>query len=346
LCLWSNRPLSTHIPSLPRGQTLAGLSLRDLEYAAAVDRLRHFGRAAAACHVSQAALSEQVRKLEDLLGVRLFERGNRRVEPTAQGAALLRQIERVLTEAHGVLDLARSAGSLDGVLRLGAIATLGPYYLPHLLRLVRGGFPGLALHLAEGQTDGLLELLRRGELDVVLMALPAPGDGLVAQALFFEPFRLVCPADHPLALLAAPGLADLPGDDLILLEEGHCLRDQALDLCTGAIGRRRQATSIETLWHMIAAGEGVSLLPALSTSGRGEIAALMAVRTLTDADAGRTVALVWRRTDPRGGHFDALAAAMRAGLPAGVLATSKSESVARPPAASAGPGHADCPDPR
>lgn len=299
--------------------SLAGLSLRDLEYAAAVDRLRHFGRAATACNVSQAGLSEQVRKLEDLLGVRLFERGNRRVEPTEQGAVLLRQIERVLTEAHGVLDLARSAGALDGRLRLGAIATLGPYYLPHLLRLVRDAFPELALHLAEGQTLALLELLRRGELDTVLMALPVPGEGLMAEPLFFEPFRLACPAGHPLALRPGPALADLQGDDLLLLEDGHCLRDQALALCAGGGGGRRHATSLETLWHMIAAGEGISLVPALSAEGREGLAGLVAVRELADAEAGRTVALVWRRTDPRSGHFGALAAALREGVPTGVV---------------------------
>jgi LysR family hydrogen peroxide-inducible transcriptional activator len=303
--------------------TLAGLSLRDLEYAAAVDRVRHFGRAAAACNVSQAGLSEQVRKLEDVLGVRLFERGNRRVAPTPQGAVLLRQIERVLAEARGVLDLAqagaRSAGTLDGALRVGAIATVGPYYLPHLLRQVRGAFPALTLQLSEGQTLPLLEALRRSELDAVLMALPVPGEGLVSGPLFFEPFMLVCPAGHALADNAALPVDALDGEDLLLLEEGHCLRDQALALCSGG-GHRRQATSLETLWHMIAAGEGVSLLPALSTAGRGGLSELVAVRPLLGAE-GRTVGLVWRRTDPRGAQFDALAAVLRGALPEGVVAS-------------------------
>jgi LysR family hydrogen peroxide-inducible transcriptional activator len=302
--------------------SLAGLSLRDLEYAAAVDRLRHFGRAAAACNVSQAGLSEQVRKLEDLLGVRLFERGNRRVEPTAQGAVLLRQIERVLTEAHGVLDLARSAGTLEGALRVGAIATVGPYYLPQMLRQVRSALPALALQLTEGQTLPLLEALRRSELDVVLMALPVPGEGLMSSPLFFEPFLLVCPSGHSLAEREQPSVDELDGADLLLLEEGHCLRDQALALCSGG-GHRRQATSVETLWHMIAAGEGVSLLPSLSTVGRGGLAELVAVRPLARGRAGaegRTVGLVWRRTDPRGDQFEAFAGVLRNALPEGVEA--------------------------
>ena len=304
--------------------SLAGLSLRDLEYAAAVDRERHFGRAATACNVSQAALSEQLGKLEGVLAVRLFERGNRRVAPTTQGAVLLRQIGRVLAEAYGLQELARSAGEFDGALRLGAIATLGPYYLPHLLRQVRSGFPKLALQLSEGQTDGLLEQLRRGTLDAVLAALPLGGQGAVTAPLFFEPFSLVCPAGHPLAGLERPLLGDLDGGDLILLEDGHCLRDQALALCSRGAGHRRQATSVETLWHMIAAGEGVSLLPALSTEGREAMAEMVRVRDMADTGAGRTIALAWRRTDSRCGHFEALAGALRAGLPAGVLAVEAS----------------------
>ncbi len=298
-------------------QSLAGLSLRDLEYAAAVDRTRHFGRAAADCNVSQAALSEQLRKLEDLLGVRLFERGHRRVEPTPRGEVLLRQIERVLAEAHGVLDMARSAGRMGGPMRLGAIATLGPYYLPHLLRQVRGAFPALALQLTEGQTLPLLDMLRRGALDAILLALPAPSATVRTEALFFEPFRLVCPAEHPLAALAGVGVENLGGEDLILLDEGHCLRDQALSLCGLAGQHMRQATSIETLWHMIAAGEGVSLLPALSTAGRDAMAGLVAVRELPEV--GRTMAMAWRRTDPRGADFTALAALLREQPPPGVL---------------------------
>jgi LysR family hydrogen peroxide-inducible transcriptional activator len=182
----------------------------------------------------------------------------------------------------------------------------------------------------------LLELLRRGTLDVALAALPLESGWCMMPPLFFEPFRLVCPAEHMLAkpVAAAPagagldaaaypaghpiGLSDLSGDDLLLLEEGHCLRDQAISLCAHA-GQGRLATSLETLWHMIAAGEGYSVLPALSTAGREELAGLVAVRPLDDPDAGRTLALAWRRTDPRGQEFEALAVVLRAGLPEGVM---------------------------
>jgi LysR family hydrogen peroxide-inducible transcriptional activator len=154
-------------------------------------------------------------------------------------------------------------------------------------------------------------------MDAVLAATPVPGEGLVTIPLFFEPFVLVCPAGHRLASLPRLHLPDLAADDLILLEEGHCLRDQALSLCDGA-PQTRQATSVETLWHMIAAGEGYSLLPALSLAGRQAMEALVTCRPLQGAEAGRVIALAWRDTDPRGPELRHLAATLRAALPAGV----------------------------
>ncbi len=305
----------------PRPHSLAGLSLRDLEYAVAVGELRHFGQAAARCAVSQSGLSEQIRKLEDLLGVTLFERAPRRVSPTARGEALLRQAQRVLAEARGLLEMAAAAAQpLTGPLHLGVIATLGPYYLPFLLQPARQAFPALALRVSEGQTSGLIEELHDGRLDVALLAMPLGDEGLCGEALFFEPFRLVCPLAHPLAALARPALADIDGDELILLAEGHCLRDQALALCQGAgAGQRvRQATSVEMLWHMIAAGEGYSLLPLLAAQDRRTLDSIVATRTLSDADAGRTIGLGWRRTDPRGAEFRQFCGFLRERMPPGV----------------------------
>jgi LysR family transcriptional regulator, hydrogen peroxide-inducible genes activator len=298
----------------------AGLSLRDLEYAAAVGQTRHFGRAALRCGVSQPALSEQVRKLEALLGTPLFERGRKGVQVTPRGETLLLQMERVLAEAHGLLEIARGAAEpLTMALRLGAIQTLGPYYLPYLLRQVRAAFPRLSLRLVEGQTESLVEALRGGSIDAVLAADPVPGEGLTTTKLFFEPFVLVCPAGHRLASLPRLLLPDLAADDLILLEEGHCLRDQALSLCQGAPSQMRQATSVETLWHMIAAGEGYSLLPALSLAGRQAMEGLVICRPLSDPEAGRIITLAWRDTDPSGPELRHLAGLLRAGLPAGVV---------------------------
>ncbi len=300
--------------------TFAGLSLRDLEYALAVAQTRHFGRAAERCGVSQPALSEQIRKLEGLLGVDLFERGRRGVQVTPRGEILLAGAERVLSEAHALLELAHGAVEpLESTLRLAAIHTLGPYYLPYLLRQTRAAFPNLKLRLREGQTEALLESLRNGAIDMVLAALPLPGDGFTTVPLFHEPFILVCPAGHPVGALRQPGLQDLPADGLILLEEGHCLRDHALSLCAGAAPSARMATSVETLWHMIATGEGYSLLPSLSLAGRGDIEDLVVCLPLTEPEARRTIALVWRATDPRGPALHRLAEMLRSRPPDSVL---------------------------
>ncbi len=300
---------------------LSGLSLRDLEYAVAVSQERHFGRAATRSGVSQPALSEQVRKLEGLLGIALFERGRRGVQVTQEGQALLSKAERVLAEAHGLLEMAkRAAEPLASTLHVAAIQTLGPYYLPFMLRQVRAAYPQLALRLAEGQTDPLLESLRIGAIDVVLAALPLPDDGLTTVPLFTEPFVLVCPAVHPFATQTHLHLSDLATPDLILLEEGHCLRDQALSLCSAqAAPVARHATSVETLWHMIAAGEGFSLLPALSLVGRPAMDEWVTSRPLPEAEAGRTIAMAWRSTDPRGPDLHRLASLLREALPSGVF---------------------------
>jgi LysR family hydrogen peroxide-inducible transcriptional activator len=303
--------------------TLAGLSLRDLEYALAVAQTRHFGRAAERCGVSQPALSEQVRKLEGLLGVELFERNRRGVDVTPRGEALLARAERVLSEAHGLLEVAHgTAEPLESTLRLAAIQTLGPYYLPYLLRCTRHAFPQLKLRLREGQTEALLDILRNGATDLVLAALPIAADGLTAIKLFREPFLLVCPVGHRLGTVPQVGLRDLAADGLILLEEGHCLREHALSLCAGAAPTARLATSVETLWHMIASGEGYSLLPALSLVGRGAMEELVVCRALNEPEAGRTIALVWRATDPRGASMRRLADLLRQHLPEGVTAIS------------------------
>jgi LysR family hydrogen peroxide-inducible transcriptional activator len=303
-------------------KSLAGLSLRDLEYVEAVAELNHFGRAAERCGVSQPALSEQIRKLEAHLGVPFFERTRRRVAVTPQGAVLLAQVERILTEARHFMALSgQGQAGLTGLLKLGAIETLGPYYLPGLMQLVRREKPGISLHLTESRTAILVERLRHGMLDAVLM-VPAPGmPGLAGETLFFEPFVLATPRSHRLAALPRIKLDALPIEDLLLLEEGHCLRDQALTLCAEAPAATRHATSLETLWHMIAAGEGYSLLPSLAVAARPEIAALVQCRAMLEPNAGRDIALVWRSSDPREKQFRQLAALLRHHAPASVIAT-------------------------
>jgi len=300
-------------------KSLAGLSLRDLEYVEAVAELQHFGRAAERCNVSQPALSEQVRKLEAHLGVTIFERTKRRVAVTAQGRVLLQHIERLLSEARNLLAQGgQDAGRLSGVLQLGAIETLGPYYLPGLLKLLRAALPAISLRLTENRTAALVERLRHGALDVILAVLDDDMATFSSAAVFHEPFCLALPPGHPLGSLPLIRLESLPTADLLLLEEGHCLRDQTLALCGGAPHSTRHATSLETLWHMIAAGEGYSLLPALAIAARPDMAAQVECRRLDQPAAGRRISLIWRASDPREPQFRELAALLGRHAPAGL----------------------------
>lgn len=301
--------------------SVSALSLRDLEYAVAVGREHHFGRAAEQCGVSQPTLSGQLRKLEALLGFALFERTKRNVEPTVRGQAVLAQAEALLGSARRLLeDARRSSEPLSGELRLGVIATLGPYYMPSVIALGRRRFPRLALRLRESTTDELLVSLRNGDLDAILVARPIPMDGLVDEPLFFEPFRLACPSDHELARHDVVSARDLRRDTLLLMEDGHCLRDQTLALCKQRPlpNESRYASSLEMLRHMIAAGEGVSVLPLLAAAEHTSMHGMIAYRDLDDARAGRTIALVWRATETRADDLREIAAFMRDELPRGV----------------------------
>lgn len=304
-----------------RPVTVSSLSLRHLEYAVAVARERHFGRAAESCGVSQPALSEQVRKLESILGFPIFERTKRSVELTVRGQTILEQAEALLGSARRLLeDARRSSEPLSGELRLGAIATLGPYYLPSVIALGRRHFPRLALRLRESTTEELLLALRNGDLDAILVALPVPLDGLVAEPLFFEPFQLACASDHQLAQRERVSLRELKRGPLLLMEDGHCLRDQALSLCNTRPlpSESRYASSLEMLRHMIAAGEGISVIPLLAAAEHTSMHGMIAYRELDEAQAGRTIALVWRATETRASDLRQIADFMRAELPAGV----------------------------
>ncbi|PWC37463.1 LysR substrate-binding domain-containing protein [Azospirillum sp. TSO35-2] len=306
---------------------IAGLSLRDLEYAVAVAELRHFGKAAERCAVSQPSLSAQIRKLEEQLGVALFERTSRKVLLTPAGEAIVAQARVVLDEARRLLTLADgSDGGLSGRLRLAAIHTLGPYLFPHILPPLRAAWPDLTLILSEGRTDDLLEELRDGRLDAVLLALPVEVDGLHAEPLFFEPFLLAHPAGHRLCALPRPALGDLDASELLLLEEGHCLRDQALAACgLTARGGGVHATGLETLRHMVAAGAGCTLMPLLATRGLdggvASVGGLVGYRdfadTATGGPPGRVIGLVRRAGDPRARGLDELADRLRRAAPAG-----------------------------
>lgn len=296
---------------------VAALSLRDLEYVVALAEERHFGRAAERCGVSQPALSAQIRKLEEALGLTLFERTSRRVLPTGGGDAVARQARAVLAEAQKLIAVAREGeGAFAGRLALGAIQTLGPYLFPRVLRPLRERYPGLLLALSEGRTAELLDALRDGRLDAVLLSPPIDDAGLAVAPLFSEPFLVTCPADHPLARAETVLAEGLAGPDLLLLDEGNCLRDQAIAACAAGPGAARHAASLETLRSMVAAGAGYTLMPALATVAGPDGTGLLVSRPFDRDGPARPIALAWRATDPRRAGLERLATFFREEAPA------------------------------
>jgi LysR family hydrogen peroxide-inducible transcriptional activator len=284
---------------------VSGLSLRDLEYAVAVAELGSFVKAAERCHVAQPSLSVQVSKLEARLKTVIFERTTRRLIVTPEGQHLVDQMRKILLETRSLLDLAsRSDKPFGGTLRLSAISTLGPYYFRHVLHDLRTRYPALSLVLGEGRTDDLVAALIRGDLDAVVMSAPTNEPGLCEALLFREPFVMACPRGHSATSPEGMGWVGLQANERLLLEEGHCLRDQAIAACSEIDASNRHATSLETLKYMVAAGEGCTLMPALAVT---EINGLEYV-PLPRAGYSRTIELVWRRSDPRADDFVNLAA--------------------------------------
>jgi LysR family hydrogen peroxide-inducible transcriptional activator len=287
-------------------------SFRQLRYLQALARAGHFGRAAQACNVTQPALSMQVRHLEDMLGVALFERLPGRVTLTQAGREVLRRAEEILTKSQDLVDFARHAqGVLVGELRLGIIPTIGPYLLPHALERVARSYPDLSLRLRESQTSVLIEELVQGRLDVVLAALPVAGGGLEELALFEDRFLLAVPAGHPLAGKRVAELGCVEGERLLLLEEGHCFRDQALSYCAQADPATTAgfgAASFATILQMVASGYGVTLLPEMAVASEVTERQGIAVLRFAAPEPRRTVGLVWRNSSPRRADFSALGA--------------------------------------
>jgi LysR family transcriptional regulator, hydrogen peroxide-inducible genes activator len=286
------------------------LKLRDLRYLVAVADLRHFGKAAARCFVSQPTLSAQLKKLEETLGVQLIERAPHNVSLTAAGEEIVARARRILEASDEVVTLARSLRDpLAGRLRVALLPTIGPYLLPHVAPLIRKSLPRLQLRLYEYQTAVMLERLHAGELDVGILALPVELDGLEARELYREAFVVALPERHPLAAQASVKVADLKGETLLLLEEGHCLRDQALEVCSRVGVRDSQdfrATSLETLRQMVATGAGVTLLPELAGRGAYRSARGVVLRPFARPAPLRHVGAVWRHTSARRAAIDAL----------------------------------------
>jgi LysR family hydrogen peroxide-inducible transcriptional activator len=273
--------------------SLSGLSLRDLEYVTAVARHLHFGRAAEACGVSQPALSVQVRKLERYLGFTLFERMPSGTRMTEAGAEFAVRAADLVTAARDLLAVSTVARTRTGPFRLGAIPTLGPYLLPYAIRPIRLAFPELRLLFTEARTSDLLLMLREGKLDVVLVCMPPADPALEQHALFTEPLLLMHPPDAP------PDSPLLP-DQLLTLEDGHCLRDHVIAACGMSFASAdRHATGLDLLHQMVAAGEGVSFVPALAAARLGRAEGLVVFSLPGSGPIAREVLLVTRRGHPR-----------------------------------------------
>lgn len=279
------------------------MNLRDLRYFVALAETGHFGRAAERCFVSQPTLSAQIKKLESYLGVQLIERQPRRVVLTDIGTKILPLARRMLEDSDQIVALARNEHDpLSGKMKVALIPTIGPYLLPLVMRRLRKQLPRLKLMLYEYQTQPLLERLRSGEIELGILALPVPLDGLEARELYEEPFTLAVPTNSELAKKSHVKVDDLSDETLLLLEDGHCLRDQALEVC-GRIDAKEsedyRATSLETLRQMVAAGLGVTLLPELATRGPFGTGQGLAVKHFARPVPSRTVGAVWRKSSAR-----------------------------------------------
>ncbi|MBK9244927.1 MAG: LysR family transcriptional regulator [Burkholderiales bacterium] len=292
------------------------MTLTELKYIVAVARERHFGRAAEACFVSQPTLSVAIKKLEDELGVVLFERGSSEVSLTLSGERIVVQAQRVLDEAARVKELAKQGKDpLAGALRVGVIYTIGPYLLPTLIRQLLRDAPQMPLLLNENFTVRLLELLKNGEIDVAILALPLPEAGVMTQPVYDEQFTVAVPRSHRWAKKRSVSADDLKKETMLLLGTGHCFRDQVLEVCpelsrfaTGAEGIQKtfEGSSLETIRHMVASGLGVTVLPMSSIPEKVPRDSLIAYLPFRKPVPERRVVLAWRKSFTRGAAIEAL----------------------------------------
>ena len=300
------------------------MNIRDLEYLVAVAELAHFGRAAEACHVSQPALSGQIRKLEAELGLALFERNNRQVRVTPAGQRIADLARGLLDQVRQIEETARTlADPLAGDLRLGMIHTIGPYLTPRLLPALAHHLPRLNLALHEDMTEQLEAALQAGSLDAAITATQPPQGHLDSILLYDEPFWLALPHGHALADEEHLSLQAVEGRDLLLLADGHCLRDQVLSFCATAPGgidaANTQNTSLNTLLALVAAGRGITLVPAMSLDSGWMTDTGVLIRRDAGQGARRMVRLVFRKTDPRRHLLERIADVICANLPDTVL---------------------------
>lgn len=298
------------------------MTLTELKYIVAVAREKHFGHAAEACFVAQPTLSVAIKKLEDELGVVIFERGGAEISVTPLGAQIVAQAERVLQQTAAIREIAtQNKDPLAGPLRLGIIYTIAPYLLPPLVRHMIENTPQMPLVLQENFTVRLIEMLRQGELDAAIMALPFPEQGLMVQPLYDEPFVVALPKHHPWAGRSAISAQELKSETMLLLGNGHCFRDQVLEVCpemsrfsTGGdgIARTFEGSSLETIRHMVASGIGITVLPQASVPDMQAKDGMLRYVRFEQPQPSRRVVIAWRKSFTRSAAIDAVRQAVLA----------------------------------
>lgn len=305
------------------------MTLTELRYIVMLARERHFGRAAEKCHVSQPTLSVALKKVEERLGVTLFERTSSEVRLTPVGEQMADQAEKVLLEANRLKEIAgQGKDPLVGPLRVGVIYTIAPYLLPRLIPALHMRAPKMPLYIHENFTANLSEQLRRGEIDVAIIALPFEEHGVVARAVYDEPFCVAMPVGHPLAARATVSRDQVAAENLLLLGKGNCFRDQVVEACPklsqpGLMEGSLEGSSLETVRHMVASGAGISVVPVSAAESWPQGSGLLEIRQFSDPQPKRRVALAWRVTFPRPQVIDVLHAAIEACPPAGVMLMSR-----------------------
>ncbi len=314
------------------------MTLNELRYIVAVARERHFGRAADTCYVSQPTLSVAVKKLEHELGVGLFERGQGEVSVTAAGEPIISQAQRVIEEAARIRQLAsQSKDQLSGPLRIGAIHTVGPYLFPGLVSELRDRAAQMPLVIREHLTALLTEQLKRGEQDVIIISLPYEEPGIQSRALYDEPFSVLLPTQHRLTKEDSISPEQLQDETVLLLGEGHCLRDQILEFCPGclqgsareeSLQRNLEGCSLETIRCMVASGMGITVLPHSAIDRHNVPGEMLTTRPFADEIPGRRVAMAWRRSFPRPDAIELLWQTIRESLPQGVARADETQASA------------------
>ncbi len=298
------------------------MTLTELKYIVAVARHKHFGHAAEACYVAQPTLSVAIKKLEDELGVIIFERGGTEISMTPLGMQIVAQAERVLEQTAAIKEISKqNKDPLAGSLRLGIIYTIAPYLLPQMVKNMIERVPQMPLVLQENFTVRLLEMLRQGELDAAIMALPFPDNGLMVQPLYDEPFVVALPKHHPWADRLTIAAQDLKSETMLMLGAGHCFRDQVLEVCpemsrfstTGdGIARTFEGSSLETIRHMVASGIGITVLPRASAPDMQARDGMLRYVPFSEPVPSRRVVIAWRKSFPRRPAIEAVRLAVLA----------------------------------